>query len=1103
MKPEITESTSQIASKHDIGSSIGASDTCATTKVAEPSKKRRRHSVRFRLASLVVACVLPVWIAAGYLVYRNSQSKRALTEQRMLETARALTMVVDRELANIEGGLSVLATSGALASDDLSAFYRRAQVVLETHPDAYIILADATGQEFVNTFRSFGAPLPKRNVPPDVIRQVYASGKPFITGVYKSAVSGRPQISVEVPVFRGGQVIYDLGMTVPADHFDTILVQQYLPPEWVGRIFDSNHVVIARNRLSEKYVGRQAAPALLQRLKDARGGIAESSNFEGIPMLNGFSRSVTSGWIVVIGVSKATMMAEIWHWLWWTLAGTALLSLTGIALALPIGRSVEQTERRLRRLSAIVESSDDAIIGYGLDGIIESWNRGAERLFGYSAPEILGQHISILITDDQLEGFPDRLWRVHNAEVVEQDTTTRKHKDGSPIPVSFKISPTIDPQGAVVGASAIVRDITERKQAEQQLRTAADRLKAILDNAPVGVDIVRRDGSLVESNAAYQRITGYSGDELIGMNFKDFTHPEDLPCNLELFDGMTTGVTQAYTLEKRYIRKDGSTIWVRVIGSWLSDDQRIGIVEDITERKRAEQSLRESEERFRKLLEKTPLPLGLVDEDGVITFRNERFIRVFGYTAEDVPTIVEWWQRAYADPQYRQWAIARWDTAVRVASAEGRDIEPLEANITCKGGDVRVVEISGITLGKEFLGTFIDITDRKQAEEQREKLEQQLRQAQKMEAVGQLAGGIAHDFNNLLMVIQSYTEMLQDSLPVHDRLRRNTQEIMKAAERAASLTRQMLAYSRKQILCPVVLDLNVVINETAKMLRRLIGEDIEFESDRRSHSGRVEADSDQIVQVLMNLCVNARDAMPQGGTLTIATGNVTVEEGSIAEQEHVPPGDYVWLSVTDTGAGISKENQERIFDPFFTTKEVGKGTGLGLAMVYGIVKQSGGYVWVDSEVGQGACFTVYLPRVKGTVATEMPAKAEAQPRGTGTILVAEDEEALREAMCGYLRSLGYTVLGASSGKEALSVASQHEGHIELLITDLVMPGMGGRELSQTLGSLRPDLKTICMSGYSDDAVLRHGIHELGAAFLAEAVQPGHAGTQSTRHAWPD
>jgi CheY-like chemotaxis protein len=355
--------------------------------------------------------------------------------------------------------------------------------------------------------------------------------------------------------------------------------------------------------------------------------------------------------------------------------------------------------------------------------------------------------------------------------------------------------------------------------------------------------------------------------------------------------------------------------------------------------------------------------------------------------------------------------------------------------------------------------------------------------------VGRLAGGIAHDFNNLLLVMRSYTEMLQDSLPAHDILRRNTREIIKAADRAASLTGQMLAFSRKQIISPVVLDLNAVIHETAKMLKRLIGEDIDFQVIPGALLWAIEADSDQIVQVLMNLCVNSRDAMPQGGTLTIATENVTVEEGS-SGRSYVSPGDYVKFSVTDTGVGISQELQDQIFEPFFTTKEIGRGTGLGLATVYGIVKQNGGYVWVDSEPGHGACFTIYLPKVKRELVPEMSAKTDAQPRGAETLLVAEDEEALRAAICDYLRSLGYTVFAANSGLQALSVATQYEGSIDLLITDLVMPRMSGRELSQTLGSLRPDLKTIYMSGYTDDAVLRHGIHELGATFLQKPFSLG-------------
>jgi CheY-like chemotaxis protein len=339
------------------------------------------------------------------------------------------------------------------------------------------------------------------------------------------------------------------------------------------------------------------------------------------------------------------------------------------------------------------------------------------------------------------------------------------------------------------------------------------------------------------------------------------------------------------------------------------------------------------------------------------------------------------------------------------------------------------------------------------------------------------------------MVIRSYAEMVQDGLPAHDALRRNTQAIMEAAERAASLTGQMLAFSRKQLVSPVLLNLNGIIEETAKMLKRLIGEDIEFQVRLPKSLWPITADLDQIVQILMNLSVNARDAMPQGGTLAIETENVVVEQTSLDRRREVPPGKYVCLSVTDSGSGIDPAIQEQIFEPFFTTKEAGKGTGLGLATVYGVVKQNGGYVWVESKVGQGARFTIYLPKAEGTISPEAVSGNEARYTGTGTLLLAEDEPALREAIGGYLRSLGYTVLETGSGKEALAAASQHGRNIDLLLTDLVMPKMSGRELSQALSSLRPELKTIYMSGYSDDAVLQHGIHE-PAAFLRKPFSLG-------------
>jgi nitrogen-specific signal transduction histidine kinase len=375
-----------------------------------------------------------------------------------------------------------------------------------------------------------------------------------------------------------------------------------------------------------------------------------------------------------------------------------------------------------------------------------------------------------------------------------------------------------------------------------------------------------------------------------------------------------------------------------------------------------------------------------------------------------------------------------------------------------------------------------DISERKQEEEKKHALEQQLRQAQKMEAVGRLAGGIAHDFNNLLMVIQTYTEILRERLPLDSSARKSTEQILKAAEKGASLTGQMLAFSRKQITAPVVLDLNVAIADAAKMLKRLIGEDVDFRVDAADSLWAVQADPDQIAQVLMNLCINSRDAMPKGGLLRIATRNVTLNGDGMGRDGGLPAGDYVMLTVTDTGLGISEELRERIFEPFFTTKETGKGTGLGLAIVYGIVKQSGGHVWVDSEAGKGSCFSICLPRIEKEVASTGFSDVFSLPGGTETLLVVEDEEALRRGMCEFLEGLGYRVLGAASGHDALLIASE-TAEIDLLLTDVVMPSMSGRELSQALRILRPELKIIHMSGYTDDAVLRLGIQEWGATFL--------------------
>ena len=368
-----------------------------------------------------------------------------------------------------------------------------------------------------------------------------------------------------------------------------------------------------------------------------------------------------------------------------------------------------------------------------------------------------------------------------------------------------------------------------------------------------------------------------------------------------------------------------------------------------------------------------------------------------------------------------------------------------------------------------YEGTVVDVTERKQ-------LEDQLRQAQKMEAVGQLAGGIAHDFNNLLMVIQGNAELMLDRLRAPEPLYKNAHQVMKAAEKAASLTRQLLAFSRRQVLQPRVLDLNSIIADVGKMLPRLIGEDIELRILPNAALGWVKADQSQIEQVLLNLAVNARDAMPRGGRLTIETAQVDLDESYVRQHASIRPGPYVVLAVSDTGVGMDAETQAHCFEPFFTTKEQGRGTGLGLATVYGVVKQSGGWIWVYSEPGEGTTLKIYLPMVQEDAEAAKHAKGQGEvPRGTETILLAEDQDGIRELARDFLESCGYTVLVAKDGAEALELAQVHKDPIDLLLTDVVMPKVNGPELAQRLALVRPRMKALYMSGYMERATAHHDV----------------------------
>src|SRR5881296_210961 len=493
------------------------------------------------------------------------------------------------------------------------------------------------------------------------------------------------------------------------------------------------------------------------------------------------------------------------------------------------------------------------------------------------------------------------------------------------------------------------------------------------------------------------------------------------------------------------------------------------------ERHRTEAALRASEVSYSTLVEHSPVGIYRSNTEGRFLSVNAALVRILGYASAAEVLQLDMARDVYADPAERRRLLER-DTYT------DRQYDEVEATWKRKDGARLTVQLSvrAVRQGArvEYYETFVrDVTEQR-------RLQQQLVQSQKMEAVGRLAGGIAHDFNNLLTVITSYSDLLLQDLGGEDPKREDVEQVRKAAEGAAALTRQLLAFSRQQVLAPRVVSLSVVVQGVEKMLRRVIGEDVDLVTALDPDVGSVKADVGQLEQVLMNLAVNARDAMPTGGKLTIETGNAEHDPDYAREHEATAVRRFVMLAVSDTGIGMDDATKARIFEPFFTTKEPGKGTGLGLATVYGIVQQSGGFIWVYSEPGHGTTFKIYLPQVEAPLEGRAVGAAPGDlPRGTETILLVEDAAAVRAVTRQVLERQGYTVLEAAHGAAALQTAAGHPGPIHLLLTDVVMPVLSGRQLADQLARLRPDAKVLYASGYTDDAVVRHGVLEAGISYL--------------------
>jgi PAS domain S-box-containing protein len=625
----------------------------------------------------------------------------------------------------------------------------------------------------------------------------------------------------------------------------------------------------------------------------------------------------------------------------------------------------------------------------------------------------------------------------------------------------------------------VLAEAIGRKGAEDELKISEARFRGVVESNMLGILFGDDSGNITGANDALLDMLGYTRDDLAAgrISWTEMTPPNYRKLDEKALEELaTSGVCE--TFEKEFIRKDGSRVPILLGLARLEEDRqrRVGFVLDISDRKRAEESLKQSESQFRALFENTLDAVLIANDQGAYVDANPAACALLGVPYNEVigRTI-----NAFTEDNDPANASHMLEQLLKNGTMSG------ELRLRRPDGTIVEVDFSvtANVLPGRHLALLRDVTERR-------KLEEQLRLSQKLESVGMLAGGIAHDFNNLLTVITGYTDLTLRRLDKADPLARNIEEIKKAAERATTLTCQLLAFSRKQVLQPKILDLNSVIANVEKMLGRLIGEDMELHAKPDNRLGQVKADPGQIEQVILNLVVNARDAMPKGGKITIETANVYLDEAYARKHVAVQPGWYVMLAVTDTGCGMTAEMQKNIFEPFFTTKEQGKGTGLGLSTVYGIVKQSGGNIWVYSEVGVGTTFKIYLPLVDEHVtAPDMEAARPESIAGTETILLAEDEEMVRNLARESLRMHGYTVLEAANAGEALLICQQHEGPIHLLLTDVVMPKMSGKELAEQVVSLRPDMCVLYMSGYPNQAIMNHGILDKDFAFIGKPFTP--------------